>query len=312
MPFSYRQLFLGRSTFCCCLPVRLGVIAMSVLGLLVAGLLTVVLWFEIASSSSSDLTGAERAAFVVGALTETVLFAASLLGLVGAITRKQSFTQLYAYILYVHFLVNLGVAAYLAFEITRVTNNAERVACQTAIKTPEAQDQCTGLLSFAKWVYWVIAGVVLVVEFYGAIIVTRYLYQLKREKGDMRAMRMHTEDAFQLKSRGAYTQLQEPTTPGRIPPLDSAYLGPSDVEFDPYTEVYAPEDRPSYPDTMNNKDMPAPPIEAGYGGGSWTHHEIATEEKARLQRQEAVSESNKNQEPAPPFEDFRSGDKPLL
>ena len=34
------------------------------------------------ASSSADLNGAERAAFVVAALTETVLFAASVLGYV--------------------------------------------------------------------------------------------------------------------------------------------------------------------------------------------------------------------------------------
>lgn len=84
--------------------------------------------------------------------------------LVGAIVRKQLFTQIYAYILYVDLFVNVAVAAYLTFEVTRASSNAESLACQIAIKDPGAQSQCTGLLTFAKAVYLVIAGTVLLVE----------------------------------------------------------------------------------------------------------------------------------------------------
>jgi hypothetical protein len=83
---------------------------------------------------------------------------------VGAIVRKQLFTQIYAYILYVNLFVNVAVAAYLTFEVTRASSNAESLACQTAIQDPGAQSQCTGLLTFAKAVYLVIAGTVLLVE----------------------------------------------------------------------------------------------------------------------------------------------------
>ena len=38
-----------RQKFCCCLPVRWGVAVLSFLMILVAGLLMVILWFEVAS-----------------------------------------------------------------------------------------------------------------------------------------------------------------------------------------------------------------------------------------------------------------------
>jgi hypothetical protein len=50
MTFSLKEFILGGKTFCCCLPVRLGVIAMSFLGILVSGILTVVIWFVISSA----------------------------------------------------------------------------------------------------------------------------------------------------------------------------------------------------------------------------------------------------------------------
>ncbi|KAF8906480.1 hypothetical protein CPB84DRAFT_1704679 [Gymnopilus junonius] len=242
MPFSYSRLFLEGSTFCCCLPVRLGVVSMSILGCLVAGLLTVVLWFEV--SSAAGLTSGERDAFIVAALTETILFAASIFGLVGAIVRKQSLVRIYSYILYIHFTINLGVAAYLAYEVIHATTSFENLACETAIKDPQAQGQCEGFLGFARWVYLVIAITVLIVELYGAIIVTRYLNQLKRGKATTWATRLDTEHAFQLKVQNGhqYTRLEEPggdsegRLPGYLPPLGARDLEPSDFEFNPYTE----------------------------------------------------------------------------
>jgi len=248
---------------------------MSSLGLLVAGLLTVLLWFEV--SSAKDFTGSERAAFVLAALTETILFVASILGLVGAAVRKQSFTQTYAYILYGHFILNIGVAAYFLYEVTRVTHNAQRLACKTAIQDVQAQEQCTGLLLIARWVYMVVAGTVLLVEMYGVIIVTRYLNQLQREKGVARAMRQDTESAFGLKvsSRGQYERLPSPAL---LPPLDP-YLRPSVSDYNPYVE----------------DERLAPPVDTGYGGGSWTHDSIASEEKAKMKEHEAVDlASNEN------------------
>jgi len=110
----------------------------------------------------------------------------------------------------------------------------------------------------------------------------------------MRAMRMQTENAFQLKNRSShhYTQLEDPISPGRIPPLDQSYLGPVDVEFNPYTEAYGTEGNLRYSDTIN-AGRPSPPVEVGYGGGAWSHQEIAAEEKERLRRHEEAKENGK-------------------
>lgn len=78
------------------------------------------------------------------------------------------------------------------------------------------------------------------VEIDGVVIVTRYLNQLKREKGAARAARMDTENAFQLKHRNrngySYARLPEPVAYSDPPPLQPYHLEPSDIEFDPYTE----------------------------------------------------------------------------
>ncbi|KAH9485423.1 hypothetical protein JR316_0002331 [Psilocybe cubensis] len=219
------------------------------------------------------MTSSERAAFVVAALIETILFVASIFGLIGAIIKKQLFTQIYAYIVYVHLFLNLVAAAYLTFEVSRTTSNAKNLACQVAIKDPQAQDQCTGFLNFAAWVYALIAITIIFVELYGAVIVTRYLNQLKREKRSARAMRMDTESAFQLKNRGTtghlYTRLPDPAPEHELPPLQTYRLESSDVEFNPYIETSIPS---------NYQQGIAPSLaEAEYG--SWNRGQITQEAK---------------------------------
>jgi hypothetical protein len=68
---------------------------MSLLGTLFGGVLSIVLWFEVASefhssilqcvrndrfTGTADMTSGERAGFVVAGLVETLLFIASVLG----------------------------------------------------------------------------------------------------------------------------------------------------------------------------------------------------------------------------------------
>lgn len=94
MAFSYRDLFCGGKTFCCCLPVRVGVIIMSVLGILFGGVLSIVLWFVASEFSQAlnsnsllilmtgnwDMASGNKAGFVIVGLVETFLLVASVLG----------------------------------------------------------------------------------------------------------------------------------------------------------------------------------------------------------------------------------------
>jgi len=205
---------------------------MAILGCLISGLLSVLLWFELASTTG--MTGGERAAFILAALTETILFVTSILGLIGAITRKQSFIQVYAYVLYVHFVINFVAAVYLLFQIFQGSDNFEVLACQAAIKNSGNQSQCTDLLSIARWIYLVVASIVLFVELYGAVIATRYLNQLQRQKRAARASRVQIDEAFQsndFQYISLHDHMDQPMYP------DPYSMGPSDVEFNPYEGV---------------------------------------------------------------------------
>jgi hypothetical protein len=83
---------------------------------------------------------------------------------IGACARKQLFVTIFATFLYIHFFLNLGVAAYFLFMITHAANTDIVKACKEGIQNSQAQDQCTDLLDFVKTLFWVFSILVLAVE----------------------------------------------------------------------------------------------------------------------------------------------------
>ncbi|THH06040.1 hypothetical protein EW145_g4360, partial [Phellinidium pouzarii] len=152
------------------------------------------------------MSGGEKAAFIVAGIVETFLFIASILGFIGACARKQSFVVVYASFLYVHFFINLGVAIYFLREVTVAANTDIVKLCQESIRNTQAEGQCSGLLNITKGVYWGISLLVLAIEAYCALVVTRYGNQLRYEKRDGRQSRMlqrqSAYDAFHSRLSG--------------------------------------------------------------------------------------------------------------
>ncbi|KAJ3826306.1 hypothetical protein F5880DRAFT_1545811 [Lentinula raphanica] len=287
-------------TFCCCLPVRFGVISMSFLGILFGGIFSILLWFEV-SDTSSSMDPHERTAFILAGLVETLLFVASVVGFIGAIVRKQLFILIYTYFIYVHFVVNLAVAIYLLVIVLHISSTAITKACDDTIKNAGAQSQCTGILSDFRTIYIVVALLVLFIELYGALIVTRYVHQIKTEKSTARTSRMMLLDRAGRSSGGRsskmptfdgsghYTALSEDQNDGisLIPRTNLHNETPSTAEFNPYEDIEHPR-FPSYqagPSSYTAYDA-APSFEEGYGGGSWTHQQISQDEKSLLRQQE--------------------------
>jgi len=257
-----------RPRFFCCLPVRFGVITMSLLEILLSGILSVILWFEV--SRANALTSSERGSFAGGAVVETFLFLISVVGFIGAIVRKQTFVTAYMVGLYVHFLINLIVALYLLVLILHSTHIDTVILCQHALKNAQAQGQCATLFDSVRGLYAGLASFILVVELYGAIVATRYVYQLRGEK---RAARMPMRPVSVLSDEGRllpgfvrYRETNGATVYGSyyFPPPDkghsrgaSAY-SLADSEFEGATPLglYDPHSAgpPSYDGALNPED----------------------------------------------------------
>jgi hypothetical protein len=193
-----------RPRFCCCLPVRVCVVAMSLLGILLSGVLSVILWFEVSRAypfsfllpsfvlkvlvgcsiqGTDAFTSKQRAAFAGGAIVATLLFLISIVGyvrgiqtlsqksltckcasLIGAIVRKLTFVTAYAVGLYVHFVINFVVAMYLLFVILRATRKDTVTLCEQVLRNAQSQGQCDSLFSAIRGLYAGLASFILVVE----------------------------------------------------------------------------------------------------------------------------------------------------
>ena len=84
--------------------------------------------------------------------------------LIGAIVRKLKFVAAYTLGLYVHFVINLIVAAYLLYVILHATREDTVALCQNVLKNAQAKDQCDTLFGTIRAVYAAIASSVLLVE----------------------------------------------------------------------------------------------------------------------------------------------------
>lgn len=78
--------------------------------------------------------------------------------------RKQAFVTAYAVGLYVHFLLNLGVAGYLLVVIVHATRTDTKALCQNAISNTQGQDQCSTVFNAIRGAYAALASLILVIE----------------------------------------------------------------------------------------------------------------------------------------------------
>jgi len=249
---------------------------MSFLGILLSGVLSIALWFEV---SNPDVASEDRAPFIIAGLLQTFLFVASILGFVGTVVRKQSFVQAYAYFLYGHLLFNIAVAAYFLWVVTHFSQTAAYRGCVDSIRSSESEDQCVDLLKVVKGLYIAASTIVILIEGYGAIIVARYVNQIKGEKRVTRNLRtLAEENELGLRVRSKHSA-------AALDGADRGLLHPAGRKFDPYAD--APRGAHST-ESADTSDI-GPPAEVGYGGGSWTMQEISSDEKAKLGRDQRES-----------------------
>jgi len=182
---------------------------MSFLNLIVSSFLSIIVWYEVGSTPT--LSSRERGSFIGVGVVETALAVVSILGFVGAIVRKQSFVTIYCICLYVHFLINLGVAGYFLYVILHAEHSDAIEACKDAIQDTNAQDQCLGLLNIAKGVYAAVASVLLLLELYGALMATRYVHQVKTEKRKARLPLHLRGDSDSTRLNTSYVRYSDPS-----------------------------------------------------------------------------------------------------
>ncbi|KAF9451295.1 hypothetical protein P691DRAFT_663498 [Macrolepiota fuliginosa MF-IS2] len=111
-------------TFCCCIPVRAGVITLAIIGLIGGAGLTALGGIALTQTNANRITSGIQIAVYV------ILAVVSLLGLVGAIGKKRGLINLYFAILIGHLLFSFALGVYAMY--------------RTFKDSPEYMHQCRG------------------------------------------------------------------------------------------------------------------------------------------------------------------------
>lgn len=153
---------------------------MTCLSFLFSGVLSVLVWFEV--SHPNSLTSKVKYSFWSVAIVETVLLAVSIIGFIGAVARKKRFVGIYAYFVYIHLLLNVIVGIY--FLVTIRQSNRQKIVnqCDLVLVNNPSEPNCQSLMNVPTYVFIVVVSFVLLLELYGALIATRYLNTLTKQK----------------------------------------------------------------------------------------------------------------------------------
>jgi len=164
-------------TFCCCIPVRLGVVITALLGLMGGGILAIVGGLEAHRIDGSKVS------IAISIAVYGLLAFVSLLGLFGAIGRSISLIKLYFGVLLAHLFFSIGIGAY---AIHRVFTDAVGFYDTCIVSEPATQEDdpgkyCNEGVKLVKGITVTLFIVVWLFEIWGCIIVSSYARQLQDE-----------------------------------------------------------------------------------------------------------------------------------
>jgi hypothetical protein len=116
-------------TFCCCLPVRLGVFALTILNLFGGVSFAILGWTQVTHLRNVPLATQDEIALVIHSVVFTALAAISLLGLIGAIIKHRSLVSSFSMILLAFLCISIGTGIYTIYSLYRDQGQALIQAC---------------------------------------------------------------------------------------------------------------------------------------------------------------------------------------
>ncbi|PFH51653.1 hypothetical protein AMATHDRAFT_142119 [Amanita thiersii Skay4041] len=210
-------------TFCCCLPVRLGVFILTILGLAGGLILSVVGWEQVTHIRRNPLSTENSIALVLHSIMFTLLALISLLGFIGAIIKQRSLVSTFGMMLLVHLLVNVGIGIYAIYSMFR--NNSKEIisACLDGQTDKESLEVCKSSAKVVQGIIITIYILVWLLQLFGFIIVIRYCHQLDDEEDELAKTKpgavigkpLTTYDSFGLGGSGLPYQNGIPVGPSR-------------------------------------------------------------------------------------------------
>jgi len=165
-------------TFLCCIPVRAGVVIISLIGLLGGSLMAALAIIQMKRSAGN--TG-NKVALIVQIVIYILLAILSVFGLAGAISRKLAFIRLYFWMVFVHLLLSIGLGVF------AIQNNFKSAPtyvseCASGSDDPSVLKSCQDGSNLFKGIMIAIFVLLWLLEIWACTIVHSYSKQLVEEQ----------------------------------------------------------------------------------------------------------------------------------
>jgi len=165
-------------TFLCCIPVRVGVAFLGVLGFLGGAAMAT---FAIIQMKRSPGTTGNKVALIIQIVIYILLAILSVIGLIGAISRKLAFVRSYFWMVFVHLLLSIGLGIY---AIVHNFKDAPKYIdeCAGGSDDPSVLQSCQDGSKLFKGIMIAVFVFVWLLEIWACSIVHSYSKQLVEEQ----------------------------------------------------------------------------------------------------------------------------------
>jgi len=165
-------------TFLCCIPARAGVVILSLFGFLGGSAMTA---FAIIQLKRSPGTTGNKVSLTIEIVVYILLAILSVIGLIGAISRKLAFVRSYFWMVFLHLLLSIGLGIY------AIVHNFKEAPvyideCVSDSEDPSVLQSCQDGSKLFKGVMIAVFVIVWLLEIWACSIVHSYSKQLVDEQ----------------------------------------------------------------------------------------------------------------------------------
>jgi len=168
--------------FCCCIPVRLGVFVMSVLGFAGGSIIAGLGWHAATHGDQVHLTRNQEISVVITSVAYTALAIISLLGLIGTITKRQSFISVYNTMVWYHLGFSIVTGAFFIYTLFHKVGDDDVNNCVSSSTSQGKQDECQRTFEVGRGIIIGLYILLWLIEIWVCVIVSRYVAQLQEEE----------------------------------------------------------------------------------------------------------------------------------
>jgi len=176
-------------TFCCCLPVRLGVFILSLLAMVGGSFVAAVDWIQISQLNQHPLGKSDVIALWIQAPIFSLLALLAVFGFIGALVKNKSMISGFAIALAIHLGFSIASGAFSLYTVfTRDSQEALDTCLKNAASvsgtdvSADTAQSCKNGLIILKAVTVVIYVITWLLQLYAYFVVERYAEQLDDER----------------------------------------------------------------------------------------------------------------------------------